>query len=75
MKGCTEAFKGSSKNMGLMRQGILLVHILYSGIDIMIHHTIVMTKEIRVAVTIGRPMVSQFKIRSSPATKGMQLPI
>ena len=71
MKGCTEAFKGSSKNMGLMRQGIFL----YSGIDIMIHHTIVMTKEIRVAVTIGRPMVSQFKIRSSPATKGMQLPI
>ena len=46
-----------------------------SSISIMIHHTIVMTKEIRVAVTIGRPMVSQFKIRSSPATKGMQLPI
>ena len=27
----------------------------------MIHHTIVMTKEIRVAVTIGSPMASQFK--------------
>ena len=41
----------------------------------MIHHTIVMTKEIRVAVTIGSPMASQFRISKSPATKGMQLPM
>ena len=39
------------------------------------HQTMVITKEIRVAAVMESPSASQFKMSSSPVTKGMQLPI